>query len=132
MEKGAWRKIGFERKKRGEGERQSVRSVSKEISVRAIFSSSPSFRRKISPLKMDHGKFSFIVVLARARNVVNIVIGRGIVHRWIVSRVTSCSTVDKREIKFRTLDIKRGKRGGGGGGGPLSNKKTASRAFQRK
>lgn len=81
------------------------------------------FRRKISPLKMDHGKFSFIVVLARARNVVNIVIGRGIVHRWIVSRVTSCSTVDKREIKFRTLDIKRGKRGGGGGGGPLSNKK---------
>ena len=72
---------------------------------------------------MDHGKFSFTVV--RARNVVNIVIGRGIVHRWIVSRVTSCSTVDKREIKFRTLDIKRGKRGGGGGGGggPLSNKK---------
>lgn len=59
MEKGAWRKIGFERKKRGEGERQSVRSVSKEISVRAILSSSPPVPEKNFTVKNGPRQIQF-------------------------------------------------------------------------
>lgn len=57
MEKGAWRKIGFERKKRGG--RQNVRSVSKEISVRAILSSSPPVPEKNFTVKNGPRQIQF-------------------------------------------------------------------------